>query len=221
MMAVTQFIEYRGNARARCRVRNTGSMFYLKKPDLETIREFLAAQKQQKFSYAPVGASRNEAPTGYIADHNRIQLSQGRAAFERAKDAIKQWKMFDIAWLELFWPNTPIEEGATVAIAVSHLGFWSLNAARIVYTIEEHGALERYGFAYGTLPDHAEMGEERFTVEFQADDDTVWYDLYAFSRPRPLASTAYPYTRALQKKFAADSKKAMLRTVRDAFPARF
>jgi uncharacterized protein (UPF0548 family) len=194
-------------------------VFCLIKPAPETIREFLAAQKQQEFSYEQVGASRTEAPSGYAVDHNRIQLGEGRAAFERAKDAINQWKMFDIPWLELFWPSTPIENGATVAIAVSHLGFWSLNAARIVYTIEERGALERYGFAYGTLSDHAEMGEERFTVEFHAADETVWYDLYAFSRPGLLARLAYLYTRALQKKFAADSKKAMLRAVRDAFPA--
>jgi len=188
-------------------------MFFLKKPDQEGIREFLSAQKRQPFSYEHVGASRTQASNGYVVDLNRIQLGQGRAAFERAKDAIKQWKMFDIAWLELFWPDTPIEEGATVAIAVSHLGFWSLNAARIVYTTEEQGALERYGFAYGTLPDHAEMGEERFTVEFHPHDETVWYDLYAFSRPRALARLALPYTRALQKKFAADSKMAMQRAV--------
>ena len=189
-------------------------MFSLQKPDPETVREFLAAQKQQKFSYAPVGASRTEAPGGYIVDHNRVRLGQGRDAFERAKTAIQQWKTFDIAWLELFWPDAPIEADATVAIAVSHLGFWSLHAARIVYTVaEELGEVEKYGFAYGTLPDHAERGEERFTVEFRAADESVWYDLYAFSRPRFWARRAYPYTRALQKKFASDSKWAMQRAV--------
>jgi uncharacterized protein (UPF0548 family) len=189
-------------------------MFYFRKPDPESIREFLAAQKQQQFSYEHIGASRTAAPSGYVLDHNRIQLGEGRVVFDRAKNAIKQWKMFDMPWLELFWPDTPIEEGATVAIAVSHLGFWSLNAARIVYMVaEECGALETYGFAYGTLPDHAEMGEERFTVEFHAEDEGVWYDLYAFSRPHALARMARPYTRALQKKFATDSKMAMQRAV--------
>ena len=192
-------------------------MFSLKKPDPESIREFLAAQKQQKFSYAHVGASRTEPPSGYILDHKRIQLGEGRIAFERAKAAIKQWKMFDMTWLELFSPDTPIEAGSTVALVVSHLGFWSLNAARIVYTVEEErGVLERYGFAYGTLTDHAEMGEERFTVEFHPGDESVWYDLSAFSRPRPLARLAFPYTRSLQKRFASDSKIAMQKAVRRA-----
>jgi uncharacterized protein (UPF0548 family) len=195
-------------------------MFFFKKPSPESIREFLAAQKQQQFSYAHLGASRTMAPSGYILDHNRIRLGEGRFAFERAKDAIKHWKMFDIPWLELFWPDALIEAGSTVAIAVSHLGFWSLNAARIVYTVEEQrGTLERYGFAYGTLGDHAEMGEERFTVEFHSGNESVWYDLYAFSRPRPFALLAFPYTRSLQKKFASDSKFAMQKAVRGAVPA--
>jgi uncharacterized protein (UPF0548 family) len=193
--------------------RNQLLMLCFTKPSSEAIREFLTAQKHQQFSYEHVSASRSEAPSGYVVDQNRIQLGEGRIVFECARNAIKQWKMFDMTWLALHWPDTPIAEGATVAIAVSHLGFWSLNAARIVYTIEEEGALERYGFAYGTLPDHAEMGEERFTVEFHADDETVWYDLYAFSRPQPLARMAYPFTRALQKQFAADSKLAMQKAV--------
>jgi uncharacterized protein (UPF0548 family) len=191
-------------------------MFCFKKPGPEKIREFLAVQKQQKFSYAPVGASPTQAPSGYIVDHNRIQLAQDRVAFARAKNAITHWKMLAIAWLELFRPSTPIEAGARVASAVSHLGSWSLHAAHIVYTIEEQGALESYGFAYGTLHDHAEMGEERFTVEFHAAAESVWYDLCALSRPRAPARLALPYTGSLQKKFASDSRLAMKKAVGQA-----
>lgn len=188
-------------------------MFSLSKPSPEIIHAFLAAQKDQQFSYDQVGASRATAPDGYVVDHNRVQLGAGRAFFERATGAVRQWRMFQMDWLELCWPSVPIVAGSTVAVVVHHLGFWSLNACRIVYTIEERGAVERYGFAYGTLPDHAEMGEERFTVEFRANDETVWYDIYAFSRPRPLARLAHPFTRALQKRFASDSKVAMQRAV--------
>jgi uncharacterized protein (UPF0548 family) len=184
-------------------------MLSLFKPSPDTIRAFLASQNNRQFSYKQVGASRATAPTGYVVDHKRVRLGAGRAAFERAKNAVRQWKMFDMSWLELCWPNVPIEAGAVVAVAVHHLGFWSLNACRIVYTIEESGAIEKYGFAYGTLPDHAATGEERFTVEFQVSDETVWYDVYAFSRPRALARLAYPYSRALQKRFASDSKQAI------------
>ena len=47
---------------------------------------------------------------------------------------------------------------------------------------------EKYGFSYGTLPDHAESGQESFQVEWNHFDNSVWYDL---------------------KRFAVDSKKAM------------
>jgi uncharacterized protein (UPF0548 family) len=189
-------------------------MFYLSKPGRSSIHAFISAQKNQEFSYAEVGHSRQQAPGGYTTDHYRIDLSQGAESFERAKCAVRQWKMFDIPWIDLCWPDTPIEPGATVAVLVSHLGFWSMNACRIIYVIDEHGSSEKYGFAYGTLPDHGEIGEERFTVEFDLKDETVWYDIYAFSRPTTLARLFYPATRALQKRFARGSKAAMQRAVR-------
>jgi uncharacterized protein (UPF0548 family) len=59
------------------------------------------------------------------------------------------------------------------------------------------------------LPDHVERGEERFTVEWQADD-SVWYDICAFSRPKhPLARLGFPVTRMLQKRFVRDSLAVM------------
>ncbi|HEV3306332.1 MAG TPA: DUF1990 family protein [Candidatus Sulfotelmatobacter sp.] len=71
-------------------------------------------------------------------------------------------------------------------------------------------ATKRFGFAYGTLGEHAESGEERFTVEWSRDDDSVWYDILAFSRPRQmLARLGYPLSRLLQKRFAEDSKAAV------------
>lgn len=189
-------------------------MFFLTKPNRDAILGFVSHQKDRQFSYAEVGCSRAQAPVGYVADHNRIRLGQGLDTFERAKTAVAQWKMFDMPWIELCPTNTLIETGATVAVLVSHLGFWSLNACRIVYVIEEDGAVKRYGFAYGTLPEHGELGEERFAVEYFSADQSVWYDVYAISRPSFLARLAYPFTRALQKRFAEDSKAAMQRATR-------
>jgi uncharacterized protein (UPF0548 family) len=85
-----------------------------------------------------------------------------------------------------------------------------------VYVVDEEGPMERFGFAYGTLAEHAESGEERFTVEWNRYDDSVWYDILAFSRPRQmLARLGHPVSRLLQRKFAKDSKLAMLQSVRD------
>jgi uncharacterized protein (UPF0548 family) len=189
-------------------------MFLLKKPDDVFIRRFLETQEGEPFSYPEVGASGGAAPRGYNIDHNRVLLGDGYETFLGAIEALKSWKMFDFAWVKLCQPDTPVAEGMTVAVLVRHLGFWSLNACRIVYLIEEKGEVERYGFAYGTLPAHAERGEERFSVEYHRAGGEVWYDLYAFSKPgHALARAGYPFSRSLQKRFARESKNAMVKAV--------
>jgi uncharacterized protein (UPF0548 family) len=191
-------------------------MLLFSKPTPEEIREFVAGLQHEKFSYGEVGASRGRAPNGFTEDHHRIQLGEGLETFERAKRALHAWRMFDMPWLALFWPTAPVEVGTDVAVLVSHLGFWSLNACRIAYVVDEQGAIASHGFAYGTLREHAEIGEERFTVEFHPANQSVWYDIYAFSRPRLMALVAYPFTRALQKRFARDSMQVMLAAVNQA-----
>ena len=181
------------------------------RPSDELIRQFIEAQHEDTFSYREVGATRSRPPAGYNVDHNSIQIGQGAKVFRRAIEAVQRWEMFNLGWVQIAWPNTPIEPGATVAMIARHFGFWSINACRIVYTIQ---AERRYGFAYGTLPNHVEHGEERFTVEWRPADDSVWYDILAFSRPKHiLAVLGYPLSRRLQRRFARDSKQAMLRAV--------
>jgi uncharacterized protein (UPF0548 family) len=190
------------------------AVFLLRKPSAEFVREFLLSQNDQPFSYDRSGATRDEtAPKNYNIDHHRVQLGSGAHVFERAREALRQWKMFEMHWIQLCWPNTLLKARETVAVLISHAGFWSLNPSRIVYVIDEHGGHGRYGFAYGTLPEHSERGEERFTVEFHRDDDSVWYDVYAFSRPGLMARLAYPYARMLQRRFARDSMNAMKNAV--------
>lgn len=191
-------------------------MFFLNRPSTDWIRTFLSSARNQQLSYPHVGASQRLPPNGYIVDHYRVELGRGYEVFHRAANAVRQWKMFDMPWVELCWPDASIEEGTTIAILISHLGFWSLNPCRIVYVIQEHGAHEKFGFAYGTLLEHEEQGEERFTVEFHSSDQSVWYDLYAFSRPNFMARLGYPLARTLQKRFARDSKTAMQRAVADS-----
>src|SRR5262249_25102117 len=88
--------------------------------------------------------------------------------------------------------------------------YW-LNACRVVYRVEEKDVTQRYGFAYGTLEEHAECGEERFTVEWNGETDEVHYDLLAFSRPHQLlVRLGRPLARRLQRRFAIDSMRAMV-----------
>ena len=181
-------------------------MLALKRPSGERVQAYLATQRDLAVTYDAVGASNDgAAPPGFVLDHNRQWLGSGAAAFARAKDAIRAWTMFPAPWTAIE-PLAPIAKDEVVAVHIRVLGVWWLNAARIVYVIDEP---RRFGFAYGTLPGHAECGEERFLVEHLADD-TVWYDLRAFSRPRQwLARVGAPIARAYQHRFARDSKAAM------------
>lgn len=193
-------------------VLSLAAVFLLTKPSAKRIEKFLAEQRHRTFSYREVGYTRRGTPPGYRKDHNRVRLGEGRAAFARAVEAVRSWTMFDLGWVSVHPATAPIEPGTTVAVRCRHFGFWSLNACRIVYRVDDEGPVVRFGFAYGTLPDHAERGEERFTVEWHHEDSSVWYDIYAFSRPNhPMARLAFPIARFLQQRFVSGSKRSMAR----------
>lgn len=191
-------------------------MFLLSQPSELDIRRFIASQQDLPFSYPQAGATRNQpgniprGPKGYLIDHNRTKLGTGEQTYQRAVAALRSWKQFDLGWVSLVPSGKPLEVGTTVAVRAKTFGFWSLNGAKIVYTInDDQNGNARFGFAYGTLPDHVERGEERFMVERQTDG-SVWYDIFAFSRPKhPLVRLGFPVARRLQKRFVRDSMAVM------------
>jgi uncharacterized protein (UPF0548 family) len=186
----------------------------LRKPHPETIRAFLDGQAILAFTYPAIGATASRPPAGYVVDRTRIKLGEGAGTFAVAKAALRRWEHFRLGWVEAWSSETPVQTGQVVAVIARLFGLWWLNACRIVYLVDEEESVKRFGFAYGTLPEHAESGEERFTVEWYEQDDAVWYDILAFSRPQQLlARLGYPFARRLQKRFARDSGTAMLRAV--------
>ncbi len=190
-------------------------MVSLRKPSTETIRAFLASQSALALSYPVVGATKATSvpPAGYVVDHTRIRLGEGEIVFATAKAALTRWEQFRLGWVEAWSPEDSIKVGAPVAVAGRSLGVWWLNACRVVYVVDEPA---KFGFAYGTLPGHVEMGEERFLLEWDQVDGGVWFDIVAFSRPRHvLARLGRPWVRRLQKRFGRESAAAMVRATRD------
>jgi len=183
-------------------------MLFRKRPSGAQIDKFLAEVSRSKLSYEPVGLSSVVAPAGFNVDTHRVPVGRGRGAFEVAATALMSWRMFP-DWTEVHPQNTPAREGLVVGVLARHLGFWSLNGCRVVQCVGEAG---RRGVVYGTLPDHAERGEERFVVELDAQE-VVWYELRAVSRPRALAALGYPVARWLQARFRSDSATALARAV--------
>lgn len=177
-------------------------MFTITEPTDEDVKNFISSQRDLKFTYSEVGATNSTLPEGFTIDHNQIQLGHGEATFKAAVEVLKNWRQFDLGWVTVVPRGVEIEVGATVAVKARAYGTWSLNASRVVYVIDHPRC---FGFAYGTLPDHVECGEERFLIAWMGSD-AVWYDILAFSRPRhPLVRLSAPLARLLQKRFARES----------------
>ena len=193
-------------------------MFTFRRPTNEQVREYLLSLKDAPLSYAPVGCTRESrqgepVPPAFNRDHERVLLGKGEGVFRRACGAVRQWQMMPPSVVQPCPAGVPIEEGAMVAnlFRAWTLGGWLVLPTRILYLVDEAtGEFTRSGFAYGTVQGHWEHGEERFLVEWDRRDDSVWYDLLVFSRPRhPLAKLAYPYTRYEQGRFRRLSCAAM------------
>lgn len=188
-------------------------LFGLSLPCDGDIGDHLAKLSNAPFSYPEVGALKALTfPSGYRIDHHRWRLGHGAACYERAKAALQRWEMFALDWVKLSPPAPPIAARTVVGISARLFGSWLLNICRIVYVIDEKQPPIYFGFGLGTLEWHALSGEERFCIEWNHADDSVWYDVHAFSRPQTLlALAAYPVVRRLQERFIRDSSAAIAR----------
>lgn len=176
------------------------------------VSQFLARQQTAELSYAPLGLS-ELSPAGFHIDEYEIELGRGQRVFADACEAVDQWAGFGFDWIAVRSDRPSPNLWANVAIVVRHAGFWSLNACRVVKRFPENPNDSRYGFAYGTLREHAETGEELFVI--CADDhERVTYMIRAVSKPRAsLAKLGRPISRRIQARFRKASGEAMVHAV--------
>lgn len=128
------------------------------------------------YTYAEVGATRGELPSGY----RQVRVARTLpVAFETAADALMTWRVPERSGLHVAASAQRVEEGA-----VSEMRWLGMRIpCRVVYVIDEP---ERVGFAYGTLPGHPERGEEAFLLERTGGSTT--FTITAFSRPATIAA---------------------------------
>lgn len=200
---------------------------YIAYPNQTKLDEFLSNQQQATFSYSEIGYTKMETtrtpktsqkpkaaktlktPKGYTLDYYSIAIGEGDQVWQKAKEALQQWQHFPPSFTKIY-QNTPdttkIAEGNVVVVMIYILGLWWRNTAKIVYTFDEPN---RFGFAYGTLQDHAEKGEEAFWIS-KDKDSNITYHIHAISKPKFWAAKlAYPLTRKYQRKFARESIQNM------------
>jgi uncharacterized protein (UPF0548 family) len=193
-------------------------MMFLRRPSPSAIDRFLRESRDLSLSYGPVGIANDaravgaERGTGRRVDEHVVTIGRGARDFARAYAALVAWTPFDIGWVELFPRHAPIHPGTVVGVLIHHLGIWSLNGCRVVYTLGDDRS--RFGFAYGTLTNHEEAGEELFEVSLDPHTDEVRYRIRAISWPyAAIAHAAQPIVRVLQRRFRHDSALAMQRAV--------
>jgi uncharacterized protein (UPF0548 family) len=187
-------------------------MFLLRRPSPSAIDRFLRDSQELPLSYGPVGIV-NQTDQRNL-DESIVTIGKSRTDFEQARTALMAWKQSNIGWMEIF-PKQPPAVGRVVVILARHLGFWSLNACRVLYFVGGPGETH-FGFAYGTLTNHAVAGEELFEVFIDEETGDVKFRIRAVSWPHAvLARIGRPFSRWLQARFRRDSSSAMRQLVHD------
>lgn len=138
-------------------------MFHLGRPTPALSRHLL-----QRAETAPLFAldlldlrrGRKQAlPKGMAHDISRSMLGVGSEVFARARNAFQSWQEFDLGWVRVLNPDTPVALGQTVGVEAKTFGLWSSNFSRITQVVDTNDA---FGFLYTTTTLHVEEGQERF-----------------------------------------------------------
>jgi uncharacterized protein (UPF0548 family) len=114
-------------------------------------------------------------PAGYHHLRKSAVIGRGRERFEQAAADGMRWGMLRGAGLRVEATAPVAAVGAEVLV---HLGPVTA-PCRVVYVVDDPDCR---GFAYGTLPGHAESGEERFVVRYDPANEVVHAEVAAFSR---------------------------------------
>jgi uncharacterized protein (UPF0548 family) len=142
----------------------------LRRPEPDTTARLLAEAADHPLTYEPVGVSlTQDVPAGFRR-HRWATVLTGPQAFEQAAAAIRDWEVQRGSGLELE-ADGPLAVGTHVVIAAPLPIGWVDVVCRVVHLIDE---VDRYGFAYGTLPIHPEQGEEAFVVARDAHGRTTF-----------------------------------------------
>ncbi len=189
-------------------------MLSLHRPGEVSLREDLCQWKNEPLSYAHREGVESPPSQGFIIDLHRIRLGAGAELYQRACTALDAWEMFP-PWA-VVQPIASAQTPGTIVVMVTRIcGLWWVNPCRILRRCDSEST---HGFVYGTLPEHAECGEEMFVIE-KHPDGSIWYVIRAFSRPRHwMAWIGFPLARWWQCRFVRDSQAGMVKKVTNSQP---
>jgi uncharacterized protein (UPF0548 family) len=164
--------------------------FHLRRSTDRHLNALLERSRDDELTYEPVGVSLEGHPPSGFARRRWSRELVGPDSFDRASAALRRWAVHRGAGL-LVATDGPLVVGTNVAVS-ARVGPGFVDACcRIVRVLDEP---DRYGFAYGTLSNHPECGEEAFVVSRvrDADADAARFDIEAVSRPNLRVARTVP-----------------------------
>ena len=186
-------------------------MFYLREPDEAQIRRWVVDCEQRAFNGPEVRIeSLGRTPRGFSRDAHVHELGQGVRVFEAGRRALEAWAMYPPPWARVFAQAPTPHVGLNFITRVRHFGFVSLLPGRVLELVDEADPkVQRWGFAFGTLEGHAEIGVERFELRWSQTDERVCFCVEAISRPAGIVRLGRPIARVLQRRFHRQTGPAM------------
>lgn len=169
----------------------------LGRPDPASLDRFLGEGRDAEPTYAPVGTLlAADGPTPDLAAERSLGSTPG--TFEAAVACFRS--LAPQRSVATVWPSDAVAElGATVLVALPFGPATVVAVNRVVAVVDEP---DRWGFAYGTLPGHPEVGEEAFVVERGADGVVTARIAATAHVALPAARLAQPLLAPLQRRFA-------------------
>jgi uncharacterized protein (UPF0548 family) len=183
------------------------------RPDEGTLDRFHARAVAEPLTYEELGRSLDgDLPPGYAHGRESVAIGTGATAFAAGADGLRRWACHRAIGVRVWPGDSALREGATVALALPIGPLAILAACRVVRVIDEP---DRFGFAYGTLRSHPEIGEEAFVVH--RDGDAVTFTITVFWRPGdPIVRLGGPLTHHVQHRATLGYLRGLADLVRAA-----
>ncbi|MDB4963634.1 MAG: hypothetical protein JWP01_3633 [Myxococcales bacterium] len=180
-------------------------MWSLRKPTPATLDRLLSRVAALELTYPEVGMSRlAQQRPGFGREAHDVILDM---PYDEARDALCAFATHRLPYLFLYPVDARVILGANVIVCARIGPLWSSNPCRIVFVDETP---DRFSYGYGTLPGHAESGEESFTVERRADGRVRAYTA-AHARPDAwLARLGAPVAHRVQRQIKVDYMRALV-----------
>src|SRR5450432_2135028 len=139
---------------------------------------------------------------GFHAEDHRAELA---IDFAIARERLATFRTHALPYLFVYPRDARVVMKRDVVVCARVGAVWSINPCRVVLVEDTP---ERFSYCYGTLPGHAESGEEWFSVEKVGG--RVVAETRAYARMADLfARLATPIARRVQRRVKVDYLRAL------------